>query len=363
MSKIEAMYIHIPFCKNICSYCDFPKVFYSFLYEEKYINQLLKEIKEAKVNKCSTIYIGGGTPSALSTCGLEKLLSYLYDFLKEDYEFTIEVNPETIDEEKVKLFQKYGINRVSIGVQSFNEDILKLLNRKHSYDDVKLCVDLLNKYGIYNYSFDFIYGINGEDINHIENDFKYIDELKPKHLSFYSLILEDHTCLKVKDYKELDEDEIVNQYNYIYGELTKRGYIQYEVSNYAHKGYESKHNLVYWKDKKYYGFGLGASGYIDNIRYTNTKNLTKYLKGVNDIYKEELTLQEEKEEFIMLGLRLVEGISLKEYEEKFNENLLELKKEEINYLLNQNLIKISFDRLFTTYQGMLLLDVVILKLM
>lgn len=362
MSKVDAMYVHIPFCKSICSYCDFTKVFYSFLYEDKYLKSLFNEIKEAKPNLCKTIYIGGGTPSVLSNEGLEKLLSFISLYLDKDNEFTIEINPETIDEEKVKLFVKYGINRVSIGVESFNEEILNILGRKHSLNDVKECVRLLNKYGLDNYSFDFIYGVRGLTFEHIKYDFSCIDELNPKHLSFYSLILENHTCLKVNNYKEEEEDVVVDQYDFIHKELSNRGYCQYEVSNYCKKGYESKHNLIYWKDKNYYGFGLGASGYINNIRYTNTKNLTKYMSGNNKRIEEEVSIQEEKEEFLMLGLRLNEGVSISEYKKRFNEDLFEFKNKEIKELLNQKLIKISGDRLFTTYQGMLLLDMVIIKL-
>ena len=362
MEKVKSMYVHIPFCKSICSYCDFTKVFYSFLYEEKYLLALIKEIEDAKPNKCNTIYIGGGTPSVLSNAGLEKLLSFLKDYLEDDYEFTIEVNPETIDESKVMLFKKYGINRVSIGVESFNEEILSILSRKHTFKDVKMCVDLLNKYDITNYSFDFIYGIRGLKKSHIKNDFKYIDMLNPKHLSFYSLILENNTCLMAQKYVEEDEEVVVDQYEYIYSELEKRGFKQYEVSNYCLKDYESKHNLVYWNAKEYYGFGLGASGYINNIRYINTKNLTKYLNNENFKEKEELTINEKKEEYIMLKLRLTEGFNLSEYMNLFNEDLKKTKKREIEKLIGNNLIKIDGDRLTTTHQGMLLLDVVILDL-
>ena len=362
MSEVKAMYVHIPFCKSICSYCDFTKVFYSFLYEEKYLNVLEAEIKNDNPNKCNTIYIGGGTPSVLSNEALERLLRFLSLYLDKEYEFTIEVNPETIDEDKVKLFKKYGINRVSIGVESFNEDILKILSRKHNFDDVKKCVDLLNKYDISNYSFDFIYGIKGLTLLHLENDFKYIDILKPKHLSFYSLILEDNTCLKAQKYVEEEEEIVVDEYDYIYKELEKRGYKQYEVSNYSLSGYQSKHNLVYWNAKEYYGFGLGASGYISNVRYINTKNLTKYLNNDNKREKEILSKNDLKEEYIMLKLRLNEGMDLEEYEEMFDEDLLISKEKEIKSLLRDNLIKIDGNRLTSTYKGMLLLDRIIINL-
>ena len=359
---ISAMYIHIPFCKSICSYCDFTKLFYNTNYEETYLNKLFEEIESDHPCRCKTIYIGGGTPTSLSAYGLDRLLKFLKQYLLDDYEFTIEVNPETIDEEKIRILSDYGVNRVSIGVQSFDENVLKLLNRRHSYQDVKKCVDLLNQYGIDNYSFDFIYGINGQSLMSIDRDFSYIDAFKPKHLSFYSLILEEHTSLKINHYEELNEDQVVEQYEYIYQELLKRGYIQYEVSNYCLPGYESKHNLTYWEDKEYYGFGLGASGYVTGTRYTNTKSLNKYLEGNNYRSVELVNKDEQKEEYIMLGLRLNKGLDLKEYSLRFNENLLEIKKNEIDKLINDNLIKISGNRLFTTHQGMLLLDMVTLKL-
>lgn len=363
MSSISSMYVHIPFCKNICSYCDFTKIFYSIAYEEKYLMALFKEIETDKPNKCKTIYIGGGTPTVLSLEGLEKLLSFLNKYLDEDYlEFTIEVNPETIDEEKVMLFKKYNINRVSIGVQSFNSDILKLLGRQHGYDEVKKCVDLLNKYGIENYSFDFMYGINGLTTAHIRKDFKCILELNPKHLSYYSLILEDHTCLKVKQYQELEEDKVIKQYNCIKKLLSKHNFKQYEVSNYSKPGFESAHNLVYWKGQQYYGFGLGASGYVNDIRYINTKNLTKYMNYELDRQNEKITIGDLKFEYIMLGLRLTEGISLSNYESLFHSKLQKEKEKEIELLKKQRLIKIIDDKLVTTDKGMLLLNKIILEL-
>ena len=363
MKETSAMYVHIPFCKNICTYCDFTKIFYSIAYEEKYLNALFYEIEQEQPNKCKTIYIGGGTPTVLSNEGLEKLLSFIQKYLDDNYlEFTIEVNPETVDESKVSLLKKYKVNRVSIGVQSFDEGILKLLGREHSYDDVKTCVNLLNKYGITNYSFDFMYGITGTNNKHIRNDVKKIIKLQPKHLSFYSLILEDHTCLKVKQYQEMDEEKVAKQYNLIKKLLSKNNFYQYEVSNYSIEGYKSKHNLVYWNDEEYYGFGLGASGYVNGVRYINTKNLTKYMNMAYNRTKEEVTLQDKKTEYVMLGLRLKEGISLVKYKTLFNVSLEEEKKEEIEKLKKQRLIKIVDDKLIATDKGMLLLNQIIVEL-
>ena len=363
MSRINAMYVHVPFCKNICTYCDFTKLFYSFSYEERYLNALFDEIKKHKPNKCRTIYIGGGTPSVLSEEGLEKLLSFLSQYLtKNKYEFTIEVNPETISEKKIQIFKKYGVNRISIGVEANSEYMLSFLGRKHTYSDIQKCIMLLNKYAIDNYSFDFIYGVNGMSIDDIKRDLDLVDEFAPPHLSFYSLILENNTCLKARKYQEMDEDIVVEQYEYIFKELQKRKYKQYEVSNYCKSGYQSKHNLVYWKNKEYYGFGLGASGFVCDYRYINTKNINKYISGVLSREYETVSLEDRRVEYIMLGLRLVKGISLKEYKKLFGMDLLEIKKKEISKLEKEKLIKISKNRLTTTHQGMLLLDKVILDL-
>lgn len=363
MINTNSMYVHIPFCQNICTYCDFTKLFYSIAYEEKYLSALFKEIKEENPNKCKTIYIGGGTPSVLTEKGLDSLLSFLSSYLSEDYqEFSIEVNPETINEEKIALFKKYNINRVSIGIQSFNPAILTLLGRKHTITDIKKCVELLKKHELNNYSFDLMYGISGMSVSCVKKDLKQAFKFEPKHISYYSLILEDNTCLKAKKYQELDENMVVKQHKCLQKILKRNGYIQYEVSNYCKNGYESCHNLVYWENKEYYGFGLGASGYVNGVRYINTKNLTKYLNGILERQSEPVDNQDLQIEYIMLGLRLNKGISLSEYNEKFNLDLESQKKEEIAQLKKQGLIKIVDDRLFTTEKGMLLLNIVTLKL-
>lgn len=363
MGNTSSMYIHIPFCKNICTYCDFTKVFYSIAYEEKYLESLFNEIKESNPNKCKTIYIGGGTPSVLTCDGLEKLLCFLNNYLEDDYqEFSIEINPETVNEEKVSLLKKYNINRVSIGIQSFNKTILSILGRQHTIEDIGNCVKLLTKYGIDNYSFDLMYGISGMNARDVKRDLKQAFKFEPKHISYYSLILEDNTCLKAKKYQELDEIKVIKQHKCLQKILKRKGYIQYEVSNYCKQGYESKHNLIYWENKEYYGFGLGASGYVDGVRYINTKNLTKYLKGLLERQSEQINIEDLKLEYIMLGLRLKKGISLSKYNEKFNIDLKIHKKDEIEQLQKQGLIKIVDDRLFTTDKGMLLLNVVTLKL-
>ena len=358
---INSLYIHIPFCNHICSYCDFCKMFYDEKICDKYIDVLLDELHNLDINhKLKTIYIGGGTPSSLNIFQLGRLLSNVSKYLDKEYEFSVEVNPDSLDEEKVKLFSKYGVNRVSIGVQTFDNDILKFLKRNHSYEDVKRVVDLLNKYNITNYSFDFIYGIKGQSIDLLENDLTKAIELNPKHLSFYSLILEDNTLLMINKYKEEDEDEVRNQYDFIYSKLKENKYYRYEVSNFSLKGYESKHNLVYWNNEEYYALGVAASSYVDGVRYTTNRNITKYIQG--DINKESYEVEKEKE-YIMLKLRLDKGINLNEYKSIFCEDFLLKYKSVVDDLLKNGLVEVVNDNFKTTYEGMMLLDTILVKLM
>ena len=361
MKKISSLYVHVPFCEHICSYCDFCKMYYKEEYADKYLDVLINELNNSNIsNKLKTIYVGGGSPSCLNLQQLELLLKTLSSFLGEKYEFTIEVNPENIDEDKIKLFSKYGINRVSIGVQTFDENILQFLGRKHSYNDVKKCVELLNKYYINNYSFDFIYGIRGQSIKCIEKDLVLALDLNPKHLSFYSLILEDNTILKTNNYKEEDDDIVREQYDYIYSKLKDFKYNRYEVSNFSLKGYESKHNLVYWNNEEYYAIGVGASSYVEGYRYTCNKNIGKYLKGI--IEKEKYSVEKEKE-YIMLKLRLDKGLDLDEYKSIFFDDFLVKYKSIVEDLLKKRLLKIEENYLKTTYEGMMLLDSILIKFM
>lgn len=358
---ISSLYVHIPFCEHICSYCDFCKMFYDSKISSKYLSVLLKEFDDLKINnKLKTIYIGGGTPSALSLIELDLLLSNLNKYLDEEYEFTIEVNPETINEDKIKLFSKYGINRVSIGVQSFDDSILSFLGRKHNYEDVKKCVCLLNKYDITNYSFDFIYGIRNQSIYSISKDIDLCLELNPKHLSFYSLILEDNTLLSVRNYEEIDQDIVREHYDYIYSKLKENKYNRYEVSNFSLKGYESKHNLVYWNNEEYYAIGVGASSYVDGVRYTSSKNITNYVKGI--INKDSFEVDKDKE-YIMLGLRLEKGINLIEYKSIFNKDFLIEYSGIIDKYISDGLLILEDNYLKVSYEGMMILDSILVDLM
>lgn len=311
---------------------------YSKKYIEDYLNSLKKEIqKRYQGEKVKTIFIGGGTPTSLDTEELTKLLEITKIFdTTENIEFTIESNIESLTEEKLKLMKEYGVNRLSIGVQSFNDNIIKVLGRSHTQKQIYAKINLAKKY-FSNINIDLIYAVTN-DINIVKEDLEQFLKLDIPHISAYSLIIEDNTILKIKNYQNIDEDTDYQMYKLIESTLEKNGYIHYEVSNYAKKGFESKHNLVYWNNEEYYGFGLGSTSYIDNIRITNTKNLNKYLA---QNYLEEETYEDKEiqiENEIMLGLRKLEGINLDTFKEKYHVDLEE--KYNITELLeNSYLIK------------------------
>ena len=239
---MKSVYIHIPFCSNICSYCDFSKIYYNKKIIIDYLNALENEIKNKYNGEIvKTLYIGGGTPSCLSVDELEKLFNIITIFnLDNNYEFTIECNPENLDEEKIKLFKNYNVNRVSLGVQSFNPNILKTLNRKHDKNDVFKTVELLKKHNINNINIDLIFGINSQTINDIKDDLDTFINLNIPHISYYSLILEDNTLLALKNYTPIDDDLCASMYEYICDYLNKRNYEHYEISNFSISNYNKK---------------------------------------------------------------------------------------------------------------------------
>jgi len=348
-------YIHIPFCKSICSYCDFPKMYHLDKYVDNYLSSLEKEIKTIyKKEILKTLYIGGGTPSCLTLDELKKLFKTT-DILKKsaDIEFTFECNIENIDKEKLKLLYQNGVNRLSLGVQSFNKKNLKLLNRNHTK---KKCLKIINyayKLGYKNINIDLIYGIPGQSIKMLKKDLKIIKKLKITHISTYSLIIEKNTKLYNKKIENIDPNLEYKMYLLINKKLRQKNFIQYEISNYAKKGYESKHNLNYWNNGSYYGFGLGATSYINNYRITNTKNINNYLnyKFIKSKEYEDKNIQMSNE--LILGLRKIKGINKKEFLKKYGKNIEEvfdIKKliEEQKLIEENDFIKINSKYLYVS---------------
>lgn len=333
---VKSAYIHIPFCNNICSYCDFCKLLYNKNFVKKYLDALEKEITNNYKNEIlDTIYVGGGTPSSLSVSELNKLFSIIKIFkLSKEYEFTFEVNIEDITEEKLEILKENKVNRLSIGIESFNDKYLKYLGRNYTSDIINEKVELAKKY-FDNINVDLMYALKNESLDDLEEDIDKILKLDIKHISCYSLIIEKNTKLYIDNTKYISDDLDSDMYDLIDKKLENK-YHRYEVSNYSITSYESRHNLTYWKNNEYYGFGLGAAGYINNIRYTNTRNLSKYISGSYERQEEVLTKEDKiKYEFI-LGLRLTSGINKDNFNKKYGININEIKI--IKELINKGLL-------------------------
>lgn len=340
---MKSVYIHIPFCNTICSYCDFPKLYSSVCNKKKYLKELKKEIlKKYKNEQIKTIYIGGGTPSILSINELKELLEITNIFSKEkDIEFTVECNIESIDETKLKLMKKYNVNRISIGVESFDKKNILFLNRHHNKKEAISKIKLIKKY-FDNINIDLMYAIPIENIKTLKKDINLLLKLKIPHISCYSLIIEPHTKLYNDNIEYIDEDLDYKMFNLICKKLKK--YHHYEISNFSLLGYESKHNLTYWNNEEYYGFGMGASGYINGIRYNNTKNITEYLNGNYTIEKNKLTKKEQMQEEMFLGLRKLEGVNKSNFEKKYHKKIEEVF--EIQNLIKEKRLCMNSDYIY-----------------
>ena len=343
-----SVYIHIPFCKSICTYCDFCKVLYNKEWAVNYLKKLKDEIDERYMGEeVRTIYIGGGTPSSLSLKEIEYLLILTKKFKQTNLEeFTFECNIEDITEDLLILLKKYGVNRLSIGIESFDEENLLLMKRYADFLDTQKKMELARRLGFHNINLDLIYALPLEKLSTLKKDLKLLLKLNPEHISTYSLIIEDNTYLSYKRYENIPSDDDAKMYEYICKTLKKYGYIHYEVSNFSKDGYASKHNLVYWQNQEYYGFGCGASGYISGVRYDNTRSLSNYLKGEyksSDILLSKDNIMEYE---LILGLRLLKGINVLEFREKYGVNIEDkfpvkplLKSGEL--LLNDNYLSIE----------------------
>ena len=338
-----SVYIHIPFCDNICSYCDFAKFYYNESWVDKYLCALESEIKSNYKNEViNTIYIGGGTPSSLNIEQLKKLFEIIKIFnVSDDLEFTFECNVN-LSLDKIKLLKDNNVNRISIGIESVLEKKLKILNRNHTKEKVIKLIKLLKEYN-FNINCDLIYAVPGEDLKDLESDLDFLIDLDINHISTYSLIIEPHTKLYINNTKNIDEDLDCEMYEFINKKLSGNGFVHYEVSNFAKNNYQSKHNLVYWNNECYYGFGIGASGYVNNIRYDNTKSFNEYINGNYILNKNKLTKEENLENEFILGLRKIEGIDINKFKNKYNIDILSI--DIVNKLLKENKLEIKNNKL------------------
>ena len=360
---MKHMYIHIPFCKKICSYCDFCKMFYNHEFIDKYLDELNNEITNYyNGEEMETVYIGGGTPSSLSYDELNKLFKILSVVkVSNNYEYSFECNPDDITEELIDILIKNRVNRISIGIESFDKDNLGFMERSVDFKDIQNKINMIRSKGIDNINLDLIYGIPGENIKTLKKDLKLMVKLKPKHISTYSLQIEEHTKIYNEGINPIDEDLDSKMYFTIIKYLKKKGYIHYEISNFSLKGYESSHNLSYWNNEEYYGFGLGASGYVDGFRYDNTRNLNKYLSGDYHNYESLLGNDDKMYDEVMLGLRKTKGINLKDFENKYGikfEN-----KYDINELIKSKELIIKKGYLYVNPKYLYIINDILIKIL
>lgn len=350
---INSLYIHIPFCNKICDYCDFTKLQYFRNFAINYLEALKDELDSYHINGLETIYVGGGTPTALEDDLFLKLLEMIDPYAKGIKEYTFEANPESLSLNKIKMLKEHHVNRISLGVQTTNDEILKLVNRDHSFKQVIEVVSNLKKEGIDNINVDLILGLPRSSKKILKEDLKNILSLDIKHISCYGLTVNPHTTLYNKGFKEPEGDLLRDFYDIVEETLKEADFIHYEVSNWSKPGYMSKHNLTYWRNHQYFGVGLGASGYIGETRYKNTVNLSQYLKRVFIYEKENVSNKDKLIYQIMLNLRTIEGLDLK---------YVDNKDEEIKELISKGYLCIKENKLIPTYQGMMTLDQIILEL-
>lgn len=367
--KELGMYVHIPFCIRKCQYCDFISFENQQSKTEEYVNAIVQEIKGVKTEigkkELSTIYIGGGTPSILEIKEIEKII----DTIKKEFtisksaEITIEVNPGTVSKNKLETYQRIGINRISIGLQSTNNEILKQIGRIHTYEQFLATYQMAREVGFQNCNVDLMLALPRQTIEILEESLEKVIALQPEHISVYSLILEENTPMfQEYQYHEVifpNEEKERNMYWRVKEILEEKGYQHYEISNFAKPGYESKHNVNCWNQEEYIGIGLAAHSYYQKTRYSNTTNLVKYIENIqkgfwkkNRQIQEEQTKEEQQREYMLLGLRKLEGVSIIDFKNKFFQNPIDLYNKEVEKLVRQELIQIRKQQIQLTQKGL-----------
>ena len=383
-TKNVGLYIHIPFCKQKCQYCDFK----SYTGKEKLIDTYIKwlefELKgvgegnrldyENNLDDLAvvkSIYIGGGTPSFIDGKYIEEILSIANEYytVDDNAEITIEVNPGTIDKDKFETYLRSGINRISIGLQSTHDRLLKELGRIHTYEDFLNTYNLARSVGFKNINVDLMLGLPNQSLQDLEESLKEIIKLNPEHISVYSLIIEEGTPF----YDKLEMNEIVlpddelerKMYWGTKKKLENAGYVHYEISNFAKPGFESKHNLSCWNQEEYIGIGVAAHSYTNDVRYSNIDSVEEYIKNYeednetdNFVFHEKQTKISKMKEFMMLGLRKIQGIYIQDFKNKFGENPIYLYRKELEKLVNEELLEIDGDIIKLTNKGIDLANLV-----
>lgn len=371
--KTVGIYVHVPFCKQKCKYCDFISFQNCENYFDDYFECLKKEITE-KANEINsenkeilidTIYFGGGTPSIVCEKYIEEVLSKIYEYynVSENAEITVEVNPGTVDKLKLERYFEIGINRLSIGLQSTDDKLLKMLGRIHTYKEFENTYDLARKIGFKNINVDLMIGLPNQSLENVNDSLEKIVQKYPEHISVYSLIIEENTKmfdLIEKGELELpDEDVERKMYWSVKKVLEENGYIHYEISNFSKSGFESKHNANCWNQHEYLGFGIAAHSYFNNIRYSNIDNLRQYIENwkneqsvYNIVFHEHQNKDDMMKEFMMLGLRKIDGVKISEFKEKFVDNPIFVFRNQLNKLVEEGLIEVLDNNIRLSDKGL-----------
>ena len=366
--KRLGLYIHIPFCDRICNYCDFTAFQGANSKIKEYVEALKKEI-ELKGNKnflIDSIFIGGGTPSFIDGKYIFEILEKVKEnfIVLDNIEISIETNPKTFDKRKLEYYKSAKINRVSIGVQSFNDVILKELGRNHNSKEAFDSIELVKKYD-FDINLDLIFGYQSQTIEEILYDLEMVKNINPEHISYYALIIEEKTKFKALQNAGkldfLDEETERKLYHLIVEKLEEMGMNQYEVSNFAKVGKESVHNKKYWNCKEYLGLGISAHSYLNDERFSNTVNLSKYIKELQNgnipiDFREKLDMPTKKFEYIIMNMRLKDGFLISDYNRLFESDFLEENKKAVENGLENKVVEIKDDRIYFTKKGFDIMD-------
>ncbi|MDR4948647.1 radical SAM family heme chaperone HemW [Neobacillus cucumis] len=366
---IKAAYLHIPFCEHICHYCDFNKVFLKDQPVDEYIKAIGREMEmtlsEFPTGSLDTIFVGGGTPTSLNEQQLYQFCESINKNLPKSatLEYTFEANPGDLSKEKLQILKDAGVNRISLGVQTFNEELLKKIGRVHKAKDVYQSVENAKRIGFENISIDLIFSLPTQTVQDFKDSLTEAFSLDIPHYSAYSLIIEPKTVfynlLKKGKLPTPGEDVEANMYEILMEEMEKHGFNQYEISNFSKAGFESKHNLTYWNNEYYYGFGAGAHSYVNGRRRSNIGPLKKYMEQLNQhvlpiLEDHPVSKEEQMEEEMFLGLRKTKGISIPHFTEKFGKNPLAIFAAELDDLTNKKWIEVNNDNIYLTKKGRLL---------
>lgn len=359
----RALYVHIPFCDAICSYCDFARVLNKPKLVDEYLDVLYEDIQQQQLANIETIYIGGGTPSALNLNQLTKLFEMLKPYTNNISEYTIEINPESLTKDKADLMVQYGLNRASLGMQVTQDNLLKIINRRHTNSEVDEAINTLQNAGIHNISVDLMYGIPTQTISDLKESLDVIMTFNITHVSLYALTIEPNSAFGRLGYREAPQDLDADMYELAVDYLKSNGFNRYEISNFSKDEKESEHNKVYWRYDDFVAVGLHASGKENHVRYTNTRNLRDYLNGHKNQEIIKLSKDDEMFEYIMMNLRMSCGFNINDFNARFEADFISKYASVLDELQKSQLIVIEDNTIRATNSGLELLFDVLEKFM